>query len=102
MRLLCLFDMPMTTSEEKREYRDFRKKLLSQGFIMIQYSVYSRACPNREFSKKFIPKLRDFTPSSGNVRLLFVTEKQYNDMMFIVGKKNKQEELLSDNKLVVI
>ena len=39
---------------------------------------------------------------SGNVRLLAVTEKQFSEMVLIIGGKTKQEEVVSDNKLVVI
>ena len=39
---------------------------------------------------------------AGNVRLLAVTEKQFSEMTLIIGGKTKQEEIVSDNKLVVI
>ena len=34
-----MFDLPVETSEERKEYRKFRKNLINEGFIMIQYSV---------------------------------------------------------------
>ena len=42
MRLLVFFDLPMITGEEKREYRKFRKLLITNGFIMLQESVYCK------------------------------------------------------------
>lgn len=39
MRLILMFDLPMDTTEEKKTYRNFRKFLLSEGFMMHQYSV---------------------------------------------------------------
>ena len=39
---------------------------------------------------------------AGNVRLLAATEKQFSEMTLIIGGKTKQEEIVSDNKLVVI
>ena len=68
LRLLCFFDLPMDTNQEKRIYRNCRKDLIA----------------------------------SGNVRLLAVTEKQFSEMVLIIGGKTKQEEVVSDNKLVVI
>ena len=43
-----------------------------------------------------------FAPPNGNIRLLTVTEKQYNDMFFIVGRKNVQEEVIGDKRLVIL
>lgn len=54
MRLLCFFDLPMETVQEKRTYRNFRKELIANGFEMLQFSVYYRTCPNRSFAKKIL------------------------------------------------
>ena len=102
MRLLCLFDLPMETAQEKRTYRNFRKELITNGFEMLQFSVYYRTCPNRSFANKFYKRLQQSNLPAGNVRLLAVTEKQFSEMTLIVGGKTKQEEVVSDNKLVVI
>ena len=102
MRLLCFFDLPMETAQEKRVYRNFRKELSANGFEMLQFSVYYRTCPNRSFANKFYKRLQQSNLPAGNVRLLAVTEKQFSEMTLIVGGKTKQEEVVSDNKLVVI
>ena len=34
MRILVLFDLPVTTLDNKRSYRIFRKYLLKNGFMM--------------------------------------------------------------------
>ena len=102
MKLLCFFDLPTDTCEEKRQYRQFRKELIKNGFTMVQFSVYMRTCPHREYSKKFEKKLKSFIPEAGNIRLLTVTEKQYEDMVFLLGGKGIQEETIGNNRLVVI
>lgn len=102
VRLLCFFDLPMETAQEKRIYRNFRKELIANGFEMLQFSVYYRTCPNRSFANKFYKRLQQSPLPAGNVRLLAVTEKQFSEMVLIVGGKTKQEEVISDNKLVVI
>ena len=38
MRVIVMFDLPVTTSENIREYTRFRKYLLKSGFIMMQQS----------------------------------------------------------------
>lgn len=97
-----MFDLPTETNEQKREYRLFRKTLLQNGFVMIQYSIYARTCPNREFAKKFSGKLKSFAPSDGNIRLLTVTQKQYNDMELILGSKTHLEDTLTEQRIVII
>ena len=42
MRILVMFDLPTETSEDRRNYRKFRKNLIKNGFIMMQESVYVR------------------------------------------------------------
>ena len=86
MKVICMFDLPTETNNDKREYREFRKNLISNGFYMMQYSVYARTCPNREFAKKFIPRLKRNAPPCGNVRIIMITEKQFQDMELIIGK----------------
>ncbi|MET3634383.1 CRISPR-associated protein Cas2 [Streptococcus porcorum] len=102
MRLLCFFDLPTETPQDKRVYRQFRKELLANGFEMLQFSVYYRTCPNRSFANKFYKRLKMSNLPAGNVRLLAVTEKQFSEMVLIVGGKTKQEEVVSNHKLVII
>jgi CRISPR-associated endoribonuclease Cas2 len=102
MRLICCFDLPTETNKQKRMYRHFRKALLEYGFQMMQYSVYIRTCPNRSYAKKYHQKIQTVAPSEGHIRLLMVTEKQYEDMILIIGKKAKQEDKISNNRMVKI
>lgn len=102
MRIFCMFDLPMETKKQQREYRMFRKGLIENGFNMLQFSVYYRTVPNREAAKKFVPRLTRMAPSNGEVRVLYVSEKQFSDMELIVGNKGKQEEVVGARKLVII
>lgn len=102
MRVLCMFDLPMETDTEKREYRVFRKNLIKEGFIMMQYSVYVRVCPSREYAKRLENRIKKFTPPEGNVRLLCVTEKQYMDMKLLVGSRSTAETAIGTERLIII
>lgn len=102
MRVLCMFDLPMETSREQKAYREFRKALLTNGFTMLQYSIYQRAVPNRQATKKYEHILKKYIPENGEIRLLYVTEKQFNDMGLLIGTRSKQEEIVGENKLVAI
>nr|WP_034994568.1 CRISPR-associated endonuclease Cas2 [Liquorilactobacillus vini] len=102
MRILCMFDLPVETSKQKRDYRIFRKSLIENGFSMLQYSVYYRIVPNRSAGKKFESILERRLPAAGEVRLLYISEKQFEDMKLLVGQRSKQEKVVGIQKLVVI
>lgn len=102
MRVFCMFDLPTDTAKEQKQYRIFRKGLIANGFTMLQYSVYQRPVPNRRAGKKYEAIIRKFIPQNGDVRLMYVSEKQFADMCILVGDKTYQEEIVADNKMVVI
>lgn len=96
-----MFDLPVITEEEKRIYSKFRKFLLKDGYIMMQYSIYSRVCKNSDDVEKHVNRIKQNLPDKGNIRLLQVTEKQYNDMLLLVGTKAVEEEFSIDNMIVL-
>lgn len=97
-----MFDLPVETDVERRAYRTFRKNLIKEGFIMIQYSVYVRVCPNRDYARRLESRIQKFTPLEGNVRLLCVTEKQYTDMKLLVGSRTTAETAIGTERLIII
>ena len=102
VRLLCMFDIPMETKHKQKKYRIFRKALLENGFIMLQYSIYYRSLPNRSSLKKYETILKSKVPRSGNIRLLYVTETQFQDMLLLTGSRSQQEEIVGSKRMVVI
>ena len=102
MRMICMFDLPIETDVEKRAYRIFRKNLIKEGFVMMQYSIYVRVCPSREYANRIENRIKKFIPASGNVRLLCVTEKQYDDMKLLVGSRNTAETAIGTERFIVI
>ena len=54
MRMVLMFDMPTQTADERKVYRQFRKFLISEGFIMHQFSVYSKLLLNDSANKAMI------------------------------------------------
>ena len=102
MRMLCMFDLPVETEEQRRAYRIFRKNLIQEGFVMIQYSIYVRICPSREYANRLENRIRKGIPQEGNVRLLCVTEKQYADMKLLVGSRQTAETAIGTERLIII
>lgn len=58
MRMFCMFDLPVETEEQRRNYRIFRKELIQEGVVMIQYSIYVRVCPSREFANRIENRIK--------------------------------------------
>lgn len=102
MRLLVLFDLPMITNEEKKQYNKFRKVLLNDGFTMLQFSIYMRFCKNAVDADKHICRVKQLSPKSGNIRILSVTEKQYEDMVLVIGEKSATETFVGKQLTMVI
>lgn len=99
MRVLVLFDLPVLTSKERKEYRDFRKYLMKSGFLMMQESVYCKLVANSNAGETVVDNIRKHKPSDGLVQVIKITEKQYSKMDYIVG--SKKTDVLDDCERLV-
>lgn len=87
MWVLTLFDLPTETRAQRTEYRRFRERLLRNGFVMLQYSVYARLCPTHEEADKHMGRVEGFLPPEGQVRVLALTSQQYGRMKCFFGER---------------
>ena len=101
MRMMLMFDMPTDTAEERKAYRKFRKFLLSEGFIMHQFSIYSKLLLNNSANAAMIARLKENNPKKSNITLLTVTEKQFSRMIYLNGECN-DSIANSDSRLVFL
>ncbi len=67
----------------------FRKALLDDGFVMLQFSVYARHSPSEENAVVHEKRVKAFLPDDGEVRLLKITDKQFERMKVFYGKMRK-------------
>lgn len=102
MRLMLFFDLPVKTKKERRVYTNFRKYLISKGYMMIQYSVYVKIFANRDAVKNHIKLLKRELPKKGQIRIMMVTEKQYAKMEVILGGISRQEQRITKEALIVL
>ncbi|MDR3235054.1 MAG: CRISPR-associated endonuclease Cas2 [Planctomycetaceae bacterium] len=86
MWLIAMFDLPVKTKKERKIYAGFRKSLLELGFSMIQFSVYVRFCGSEELAQKHRRTIRKALPEHGQVRVLTLTDRQFEKMENYVGK----------------
>lgn len=101
MRVIVLFDLPVTTAAQRREYTRFRKFLLKSGFVMQQESVYSKLALNTTVAQRIAENVRRNKPDEGLVQMLTITEKQYSRMEILVGE-TEGEVLQSDERMVIL
>ncbi len=99
--LMVFFDLPVKTKKQRRVAAKFRKFLVGDGYIMLQYSVYGRICRGQEAVTKHMRRLIKSLPSEGSVRSLQVTNAQYARMKTLVGKRRSEEDLGGDQILLL-
>ncbi len=93
MWMLTMFDLPVTSKQQRKEATQFRQDLLELGFEMAQFSVYLRCCPSRERCAALIPHIKRALPSGGRVSILIFTDKQYENMVhFYARRENKAKD----------
>jgi CRISPR-associated protein Cas2 len=86
MWIITLFDLPVDTKEAKRAYRIFHDLLIDDGFTMMQYSVYARHCPSPDNLEVHEQRVRGFLPDDGEVRIMTMTDSQFERMRIFRGK----------------
>ena len=92
MWVIAMFDLPVTTPAAKREYTRFRKLLQRSGFIMLQFSVYGRACASEEQAATQCQRIFRGLPPRGQVRVLTLTDRQFARMRVFWGKRSASLE----------
>lgn len=91
MRAMVIFDLPVVTKKERKVATKFRKFLLDDGFEMLQYSVYTRLCPDRDNANTHLDRIKKMAPDNGSIRMLMLTEHQFVNMYVVAGEKTVQE-----------
>ena len=89
MWVVTMFDLPTDTKQARRQYTEFRKLLLMDGFSMMQYSVYIRHCASQENADVHVQRIERSVPPDGEVRILTITDKQFERMRIFWGKMRK-------------
>ncbi|WP_250631358.1 CRISPR-associated endonuclease Cas2 [Rhodoflexus caldus] len=80
MWLFVFFDLPVETKKQRKAATDFRKKLLKDGFSMMQYSVYIRHCASHESADMHTLRVEKMVPPQGMVSILRITDRQFGNI----------------------
>jgi CRISPR-associated protein Cas2 len=87
-----MFDLPVDTKAARRAYADFRSLLLSNGFEMLQFSVYARYCRSEDVAETHRRRIKGDLPDDGEIRVLGITDKQFGAMQIFLGKMRRPPE----------
>lgn len=101
MRLLVILS-PTDKWGTKAEYTKLRKFLQKDGYIRIAPEVYMRIVQNRKTSEKHYWRIEEVAPKTGTVRMIRLTEKQYNNIYMVAGEMDYQEKTVGTNCHIMI
>jgi len=85
MWILVHFDLPTETKKDRKNYTQFRKKIMADGFSMFQFSMYIRHCSSNENTEVHIKRVKSILPPKGHVGILTITDKQFGMMEIFRG-----------------
>lgn len=100
--MIVFFDLPVKEKSAQKEATKFRNFLLKDGYTMLQYSVYVRVCNGYDVVKTHERRLKLSLPANGSVRLLVITEKQYESMQILLGEYKQSDTPVSYEQLTLL
>ena len=57
----------------------------------MQYSIYTRICNGNDATQKHKNRLYSNVPENGSVRVLTITEKQYETIEILIGELHEDD-----------
>lgn len=78
---MVLFDLPVIEKKERKDATAFRNFLLDSGFSMVQYSIYAKIVSGKDCCTRIYKEIENHLPCNGNVDILSITDKQYENII---------------------
>ena len=85
---------PTNRRGTKMPYTAFRKRLVAEGFVMLQPEVFMRVSHTRAAAEHLVRRLSEDVPPTGSICVLMLTERQYASMRYLTGGPDNQELLV--------
>ena len=101
MRILVMFDLPVKTKLQRKAAAGFRKFLINDGYYMVQYSIYARVCNGNDAAEKHTKRIKRNLPDNGAIRLLTITEKQYQNVEILLGNYVEEDNPFECEQLTI-
>lgn len=93
MWVMVFFDLPTETKQQRKDYTTFRKRLISDGFTMFQFSIYIRSCASVENAKVHVDRISRILPEAGTVCIMTITDRQFGDIKIFEGVKRAKPKV---------
>ncbi|QWW19335.1 CRISPR-associated endonuclease Cas2 [Schaalia sp. 19OD2882] len=100
MWCLVMFDLPVTTKEQRREASQFRHFVIDRGFSMVQFSVYVKYWPTGARDNGTIRALQAHLPAGGQVRVLYLTDRQWATGLRFDNTRRREEPAQPEQLLI--
>lgn len=97
--VLVFFDLPVGTPEERKAAANFRKDLLKDGYMMVQFSVYARPCGSADRVDTQVRRLKPMIPAKGEVRGLIISDAQWGRMIVVRTQKRTESEPMPEQMM---
>lgn len=98
---LLMYDFPMKTGKERKEYTIFRKEIIKRGYYQIQKSVYIVSTSTKEKLYIIEKQLSMLVPKKSSVRTLILTDEQFNKIQILSGELTFGERILrKENRIL--
>lgn len=101
MRMIVFFDLPTTSAHDRKVYVDFRKRLIKEGFVMMQQSVYTKLVLNPSAMQLAKERISRIVPTDGLVQMLAITENQFAAIDYMAGEPG-DEAIQSTERMVIL
>ncbi|NLA70184.1 MAG: CRISPR-associated endonuclease Cas2 [Clostridiales bacterium] len=96
MRILVMLN-PTNQRGTKMNYTAFRKFLISDGYQRIGTELFMRVSNNRKSMEKHLKRMEEYNPGTGTIRIIKMTEKQYENIRYLTGEPDAQEIIVGAN-----
>jgi CRISPR-associated protein Cas2 len=90
--VLVFFDLPVGSPDERRAANNFRKDLIHDGYMMVQFSVYARPCGTADRVETQVRRLKSKIPAKGEVRGLMISDAQWGRMIIMRSQQKAEAE----------
>lgn len=99
MRILVLLN-PINKRGTKAEYTESRKFLIKDEYLLLQCEVFMRITNNHKGVEKHLNRIKKNIPSTGTVRILRLTEKQFCNIGLYQFEGDLQERVVGVNDYI--
>lgn len=98
---ILMYDFPMKTGKDRREYSNFRKEIIKRGYYQIQKSVYIVSTRTKDKINIMEKQLSMLAPKNSSIRSLILTDEQFNKIKVLSGELTFGEKILKKENRIL-